>query len=262
MYKGITGKIAAITGASRGIGKTIALALASEGARLAICSREEADLKLTAEEIRVSTHTDVLAIKANTMKINDIRRFVGATIKKYGGIDILVNNAGGMPTGGIFATNDEEWEYHIQFKLLGYIRMCREIVPSMKSRGGGTIINITGTDGKEPEPLSMVAGVINAGLANLTKSLSKELAGDRITVNCINPAITDTPLTSERFKILSTLTHTSPEELRQHTIRRLNGSLINPEDVAQAVLFLASDSARGISGSSITVDAGSLVGVW
>ncbi len=262
MYKGITGKIAVITGASHGIGKTIALALASEGARLAICAREETDLKLTAEEIRVNTHTDVLAIKANMTKINDIRRFVGAALKKYGGIDILVNNAGGVHVGGIFATNDEEWEYHLQLKLLGYIRMCREVVQSMKARGGGTIINITGTAGLEPEPLSMVAGVINAALSNLTKSLSKELAADRIRLNCINPATSDTPLTAERFKAISTIIQIPPEELRRQVEQRLNGSLINPEDVAQTVLYLASDAARAISGTSITIDAGSLLGIW
>jgi NAD(P)-dependent dehydrogenase (short-subunit alcohol dehydrogenase family) len=262
VYKGITGKIALITGASRGIGKAIAMALASEGARIAICAREEENLKLTADEIRVHTHTDILALKANTMKINDIRRFINAAIKKYGRIDILVNNAGGAHVGGIFSTNDEEWEYHIQLKLLGYIRTCREVAQHMKTSGGGKIINIVGVAGREPDPLSMVPGMTNAALLNFTKSLSKELAADKIYVNCVNPATTDTMLSAETFKTLSAITQKSPEELRQRAAQSLNGSLIDPEEIAHAVLFLASDAAKAISGTSITVDAGSLSGLW
>lgn len=262
MYKGITGKIAIITGASRGIGKAIALALASEGARIAICAREETDLKIAADEIRVNTHTDVISLKANTMKTNDIHRFVGATVKKYGRIDLLVNNAGEAHVGGVFTTTDEEWEHHIQLKLLGYIRMCREVAQHMKSSGGGRIINIVGTTGREPEPLSMVQGVLNGALLNFTKSLSKELASDRITVNCINPATTDTQLSESIFKSLSAILRTPADELRQKVTRMLNGSLIRTEDIAQAVLFLASDAAKSISGTSITIDAGSLRGVW
>lgn len=262
MYKGIAGKIAVITGASRGIGKTIALTLATEGARLAICARDEDNLKRTVDEIRAQTHTDVIGVKANTMKINDIRRLVNAAIKKYGRIDILVNNSGGAHVGGIFTTRDEDWEYHIQLKLLGYIRTSREVAQHMKASGGGKIINIVGVAGREPEPLSMVSGVTNAALLNFTKSLSKELAVDRISVNCINPSTADTPLSAETFASLAAILQKSPEEIRQRAAQRLNGSLIDPEEIAQVVLFLASDTAKAITGTSITIDAGSLLGVW
>jgi NAD(P)-dependent dehydrogenase (short-subunit alcohol dehydrogenase family) len=258
----ITGKVALITGASRGIGKAIAMRFALEGARLAICARDEAALTATAAEIQSATHADVLTVKANMMKSNDIRRFVAAAIKKFDRIDILVNNAGSAHIGGITDTTDEQWEYHIQLKLLGYIRMAREVIPVMRSQGAGKIISIVGIAGKEPGPLYMVPGVTNAALLNFTRSLSKELAHDNIQVNSINPATAATPLTEEMFTALAERTQKTVDELRRAAAQSLDGGLIEPDDVAGAAIFLASESANGINGASLNIDAGKLAGVW
>jgi NAD(P)-dependent dehydrogenase (short-subunit alcohol dehydrogenase family) len=258
----ITGKVALITGASKGIGKAIAMRFAMEGARIAICARDEAALAAAAAEIQAATHADVLTVKANMMKSNDIRRFVSAATKKFNRVDILVNNAGSAHVGGIADTTDEQWEYHIQLKLLGYIRMAREVIPVMRSQGSGKIINIVGIAGKEPGPLFMVPGVTNAALLNFTRSLSKELAPDNIQVNSINPATTATPLTEEVFAALAERTQKTIEELRLATAQSLDGGLIDPNDVATAAVFLASESAEGINGTSLNIDAGKLSGVW
>ena len=183
MNTNLQGKVVLISGASKGIGKAAALMLATEGARLALCARDEKALKLAADEIQAQTHADVLTVKANMTKSNDIHRFVSAAINKFDHVDILINNAGGANVGGILTTTDEDWEYHIQLKLLGYIRMAREVIPYMKTNGGGKIINIVGMAAKEPNPLFMVPGVTNAALLNFTKSLSKELEKDNITVS-------------------------------------------------------------------------------
>jgi 3-oxoacyl-[acyl-carrier protein] reductase len=259
---GITGKVALITGASKGIGKAIAMRFALEGARIAICARNEDALTETAAEIRAATHTDLLAVKSNMMKGNDIRRFVGAAIKKFGRIDILVNNAGGVHVGGITDTTDEQWEYHLQLKLLGYIRMAREVIPVMRTQGAGKIISIVGIAGKEPGPFSMVPGVINGALLNFTRSLSKELAPDNIQVNSINPATSATPLTEEVFTAISERTQKTIEEIRLATAQSLDGGLIDPADIASAAVFLASDAAEGINGTSLNIDAGKLSGIW
>ena len=262
MTTGLQGKVALITGASKGIGKAIAYHLASEGVRLAICARNEEQLKLTADEIQMHTHADVIAVKANTTKLNDVRRFVSAAVKKFNRIDILINNAGGAHIGGIAATTDVEWEYHIQMKLLGYIRTAREIIPHMKLSGGGKIINIVGMAAKEPNPLYMVPGVTNAALLNFTKSLSKELENDKIFVNSVNPGTTDTPLTEETFKSLAAVLNKTPEEVRQAAIASSpQGRLATADDVAKVVLFLASDAANFINGISINVDAGKILGL-
>lgn len=263
MHTGIQGKVVLITGGSKGIGKAVALAMAEEGARLALCARDERQLKLAADEIQIRTHADIVAVKANVTKVNDIRRFVDAAIKKYSHIDILVNNAGGAHIGGISATTDEEWEYHIQMKLLGYVRMAREVIPHMKANGSGKIINIVGTAGKEPGPLYMVPGVTNAALLSFTKSLSKELEEFRIQVNSINPGTTDTPLTEETFHALAEIFQKTPKEVRASASEfSPQGTIATPEDIAKVVLFFASDLSNFVNGTSLNVDAGKLVGLW
>ncbi|MBI1805805.1 MAG: SDR family oxidoreductase [Ignavibacteria bacterium] len=262
MTAGLQGKVVLITGASKGIGKAIALAMATEGARLALCARDEDQLKLAANEIQVHTKADVLSVKANMTKLNDISRFVNVAVKKFNRIDILVNNAGGAHIGGILNTTDEDWEYHIQLKLLGYMRMAREVIPHMKTNGGGKIINIVGTAGKEPNVLFMVPGVTNGALLNFTKSLSKELEGDSISVNAVNPGTTNTPLTEETFKSLATILQKTQEEVRESAVNLSpRGRIASPEDVAKVVLFLASDASNLINGISINADDGKVLGV-
>ena len=242
MYADLHGKVAIVTGGSQGIGKAIALALAREGVRLALCARSENLLRQTVDEIETTTHTEVISMKANMAKLTDIRRFVNAVIKKFERIDVLVNSAGGAHIGGLFETSEENWEAHLQQKLLGYIRMSREVVPRMKKNGGGKIINIIGMAGREPDYRYMVPGAIDAALLNFTKSLSKELEQDNIRVTSVNPATTETPLTEATITSLSKLRKKSPEEIR-HTITASfpNGKMIQPEEIARIVLFLASE---------------------
>jgi len=260
---GIQNKVALITGASRGIGKAIALAFAHEGARLAICARDERLLAQTADEIQHTTHADVITIKSNLTKLNDIRRFVEAAVKKYDRLDILVNNAGTAHAGDIFTTTDADWEQLIQLKLLGYIRLAREVIPHMKKNNGGRIINIVGMAGKEPSMQSILHGVINAALLNFTKSLSKELENDAILVNSINPGTVETDLTTETFETIAKLSHKTPAENRQATSGALPQSrFISAEEIANAAVFLASNSASCINGVSLNVDAGKSSGLW
>jgi 3-oxoacyl-[acyl-carrier protein] reductase len=254
---GLQGKVVLITGASKGIGKAIALAMAAEGARLAICARDDRKLNLTAEEIQAQTKADIIAVKANITKLNDVRRFVEAAVKKFNRIDILVNNAGSAHVGGVLTTTDEDWEYQIQLKLLGYIRMTREVIPHLKAAGGGKVINIAGMASSEPNPLTMVAGVTSAGILNFTKALSKELEKDNILVNCINPSTTDTPQTHETFKQLGIILQKTPEEVLQSFLASMpHGRIVTADDVANVALFLASDAANYVNGISINVDAG------
>jgi NAD(P)-dependent dehydrogenase (short-subunit alcohol dehydrogenase family) len=260
---GLEGKVVLITGGSGGIGRAVASALAAQGARLAICGRDEPRLQQTVDEIRAGSRADILPIKANMTKLNDIRRFVGAAMSKFGRIDILVNNAGGLHVGGVLQTSEEELEYHIQLKLLGYLRASREVIEHMKAAGGGKIINIIGMAGKEPNPVLFLPGAIDAALLNFTKSLSKELQGDKITVNSVNPGPTDTALAEETFKSIGALAQKSPEEIRLQASRsNAAGRIASPGEIANAVLFLASEAANFINGASINVDAGESLGLW
>ena len=262
MQTGLQGKVALVTGASNGVGKSIAVALAQEGVRLALCAHDERELKITADEIQAQTHADIMAVKANTMKINDIRRFVNAAIKKFGRIDILVNNAESPHVGGIFETTDEEWENEIQLKLLGYIRVAREAAKFMKVNGAGRIINIVGMTGKEPAPSLMVPGIVNAALLNFTRSLSKELEVHRIRVNSISPDVDDLLLTDETIKLQAADPKEPSDEVHQSTLRPAKSGRISTNDIAQAVVYLSSDAAASINGISLNIDAGRSSGVW
>ena len=262
MNTGLQGKVAIITGASKGIGKAIALALATEGVRLAICARDDHALKLAADEIQSQTHADVVAVKANSTRLNDIRRFVNAAIKRFNRIDILANNAGTLHTGGISTTSDEDWEYQIQLKLLGYVRMAREVIKHMRLNGGGKIINIVGATGKEPNPAHLVSGVLNAALLNFTKVLARELEPDRIFVNAVNPSMVESVPTNNTPEKPIPAGQISAEESDLSPARSsTNVRARTPEDVANAVLFLASEQASHLNGTSINVDAGRSAGL-
>jgi NAD(P)-dependent dehydrogenase (short-subunit alcohol dehydrogenase family) len=262
MNTNLQGKSALITGGSRGIGKAIAMAFASEGMRVAICAREEGGLQQAADDIQTATRSEVLAVKANMTKANDIRRFVKTAVNQFHHVHVLVNNAGGAHVGGINAISDEEWEYHLSLKLLGYIRAAREILPHFKENGGGKIINIIGMAAKEPAPHFMVPGVTNAALVNFTKSLAKEVGGEGVFVNCINPGTVDTPLTGETFQSLATMRQKTPEEIRQSIASSSPvGRLATAEDIAKVAVFLASDASNYINGTSINVDAGRSAGL-
>lgn len=263
MNTNLQGKVVLITGGSKGIGRAIAEACAAEGALLALCARDDQELKHTADEIQLHTKTDVLAVKANMTKLNDVRRFVAAAMKKFGRIDVLINNAGGAHVGGILNTTDEEWEYHLQLKLLGYIRMAREVVPHMKAAGGGRIVNVVGMTAREPSGLLMVPGVLSAALLNFTKSLSKEFQADHIFVNAVNPASTETGLLQEMIAKMAQTPGNTEEEVRQLLRSATSrGGFLTGEDIAKVVVFLASDAAGCVNGISIDVDAGQTAGVW
>ena len=257
MNTGLHGKVVIVTGASRGIGKAIAYAFANEGARLMLCARTEEQLIQVQSEIKDKFHTEVFTVKANISRLNDIKRVVSKTVSKFKRIDILVNNAGGAFVGGIFQLTDEELENHINLKLVGYIRTSREVIPFMQQQGGGRIINIVGIAGKEPSPAMMIPGITNSALLNFTKSLSLELAKDNITVNAVNPGSTETPLTEAILGSLAVIQSKTPDEIRQ-AIASSNpfGRLALPEDVAAAVIFLASETSVFISGISVNVDGG------
>lgn len=263
MNLNLQAKAALVTGGSRGIGKAIALAFAAEGARVAICGRDERQLEQARDEIAAATRSEVICVKANTGKVNDIRRFITTAAKKFSRIDILVNNAGGgQQFGAIDEITDEEWEAQIQARLLGYLRAAREVIPVMRESGGGRIINIIGITGSEPGPRALLPSVINGALLTFTKALSKDLERDRISVTAISPAAVDTALTGEMIAALAVRAQTSPEEIRQSLQAALpQGRFASPEEIARIAVFLASDAAALVNGIVIPADAGKTAAV-
>lgn len=263
MELGLTGKVALVTGGSKGIGKATALALAREGARVAICARGEEALRETATEIETATASRALAVRADTTSLDDIKRLVAATAQELGGVDILVNNAVNSVPGTFLELPDEAWMNHITVKIMGYVRCAREAIPHMMRRGGGRIINIGGMAARNVGHLTNSNGVTNASVANITKNLSDQVAPHHILVNCIHPGATRTPRQDAILERRAQDAGISLDEAERRTVQSIPiGRMIESEDIANLILFLVSAQASAITGQVIAVDGGAGRGIF
>ncbi len=258
MELGLTGRVAFVTGASRGIGRAIANALAREGAHLALFGREKARCEAVASELRAHhAGLRVVVVRLDFEQPSTIQRAVEAAVGQLDAVDILVNCAGGAYRGRVTDIPDTAWDRYFQVKPLGLIRMTRETLPYLKQSNQARVINIAGTRGREPAKFSAMAGPINLATLSATKVLANELGPYGITVNAINPGSTDTGRWNELTRITSRDLGISLEEAQKHLLREVPlGRVVMPEDVADLVVFLASSRAAMISGTAINVDGG------
>src|SRR5882724_3897539 len=179
-------KVVLVTGASRGIGRAIALGMAAEGARVVAVARDKAALDKLATEARARSKSDAVAIGADLSQLAEARRAVG------GRIDVLVNNAGAIRGGGFLDMPDAQWLNDWSLKLMGYIRMARAVFPIMKAQGGGRIVNVVGAAARNPTATYLPGGAANAALVNFTKGLADLGAECGILVTAVSPAATRT----------------------------------------------------------------------
>ncbi len=247
---GLTGKVAIVTGASEGLGRATAERFAREGVRVAICARRKDVLERAAEEIRRATGGEVLAQAADVTRPDDVEAFVTATVARFGGVDILVNNAGTSAAGPFETVDERTWQADIELKLLAVIRFCRLVIPLMKQRGGGRIVNVTTVGGKAPAARSLPTSVTRAAGINLTKSLANEYAADKILVNTVCLGLVKSAQIARRAK----------GDLETHyreLARRVPiGRVAEASEFADLVAFLVSERAGYITGASINFDGG------
>ncbi len=254
----LTGKVALVGGASRGIGKAVATGLASEGCRVAICARDESRLEAAAQELRASTGSDVFAMGCDMAVAADIERFVEATVRQFERLDIVVNNAGGPPPGTFDAHEDPAWQHALDQNFYSVVRTVRAALPYLRQAGGGRIVNITSVAAKEPIPGLILSNAARLAVVGLAKTLSRELGPDNITVNNVCPGLTLTDRMRELYGARAQAVGRSLEEvLGEEAARIPMQRLAEAEDVAALVVFLASDAARQITGTTIQVDGGS-----
>lgn len=248
MDLGIKGKVALITGGSMGIGGATARLLASEGVSIAITARRAKELGETAIAISSETGAQVLPLVADCTVVDDVKKAVAKAAGHYGRIDILVNSIGSAAAGDFLELTEEDWQRSLALKLMGQIRVAREVFPHMKKQKWGRIVNVIGTHAWLAEAHAMPAGVANAGLANFTRALA-ELGGPHgILVNAVNPGTVNTA----RLKYL--IDRGVEYDLKTITLNRF----AEAQEIANAIAFLASERASYICGSILNVDGGQL----
>jgi 3-oxoacyl-[acyl-carrier protein] reductase len=266
MELGLEGKVALVTGASKGIGKAIADALAAEGCRVVLCARGEEELEAAAEEIRAAGG-DAYAIAADMSEANEINKLAEEIVSRFGSVDILVNNAGGIGSPSPFEElSDEDWIGVLELNLLSAVRLTRDVLPHMRERGWGRIINIASESGIQPDPFMPHYNASKAALINLTKSLSKAYAEDGILVNAVSPAAVRTPLVEGMFEGMAEERGVSKEEAEAAFLLESRPNIVlkrpgEPEETAAVVVFLASEAASFVTGSNYRVDGGSVASI-
>lgn len=262
MDLGLKGKVAIVTGSSDGIGLVTAQTLAREGSRVVICARREAKLCEARERIAKETGGEIVAVQCDVRRLDDVQRLVRETVQRFGAIHILINNAGSVPAIKFSGVSDEQWYEILERKLLGFLRVTREVVPHMQKNRSGRIVNVAGTAGLEPSNAAMAVGLNNAAVINWTKSMSLEYARDGILVNTVAPGSIDTPRQVGNRQREAEVTGKSVEELLVSRIKDIPlGRLGRPEEVANLIVFLASDCSSYITGTCVTIDGGVLRGI-
>jgi 3-oxoacyl-[acyl-carrier protein] reductase len=262
MDLGLKGKKVLVTGASKGIGRASARLFAEEGCTVAIVARTKDDLETTAKEIESETGAGVIPIAGDMSVQEDVDRVTEEAIERLGGVDVLVTCAGSSPGGLMEELTDEQWYSSLNLKFMGYVRSMRAILPHMRQRASGAVVLVIGNDGIKPSYWETTAGAANAAGINVAASMAEQYAPHGIRVNSVNPGPVNTGRWDTLEKAFARDKGVSQERAHELAVASIPlGRIAEPEEVADLVVFLASDRASFINGAHILIDGSQRKGI-
>jgi 3-oxoacyl-[acyl-carrier protein] reductase len=257
MDLGIKDRVALVAAASRGIGYAAALELAREGARVFLCSRDEGRASDAAEKIHKETGANVAGIAADVTNGAEVERFVRLALERAGRVDICVTNAGGPPATTFDTTEIEMFRDAFELNALSAIRLAKLVLPGMRERKWGRIVNVTSISVKQPVDGLLLSNTVRAGLTSWAKTVSNEVAADNVTINNVGPGYTLTERQDELAIARGKALGKSKEEMIAMWASQTPAQRIAaPEEIAAAIAFLASERASYITGVTLQVDGG------
>ena len=262
MDLGLRNRVAIIAGASQGIGRATAEAFAVEGCKVAICARNPATLKATAEAIRQQHKVEVLDHPVDVTDPGAIHAFVKTVVNRFGSADICVPNAGGPPAKGFLAATLEDWQKAVDANFLSAVCFAREVIPHMQRKHWGRIITLTSITTKQPVTDLVLSNAVRTSVVGLVKSLANEFGKDGILVNNVGPGFTATDRLKQLAKTRAQNSGQKEEEIfaswaADAPLKRVG----QPREVAEAIVWLASERASYITGQTLLVDGGAYKGL-
>jgi 3-oxoacyl-[acyl-carrier protein] reductase len=258
---GLSGKVALVAAASKGLGRAVAMKLAGEGASVAICSRDVGRIRRAAKAISSSTGAEVLPVVADVSTVAGVDKFVMEALNRFGKVDILVANAGGPPSAPFMELGDDAWEKSFHLNLMSVVWLCRAVIPHMQAQGDGRIVAMTSVSAKQPLQNLVLSNTMRLGVIGLVKTLSNELAADGIRVNAVCPGWTRTERVEELLQARAERSGLSVEEVATSIEKDIPmGRMGHPEELADVVAFLVSDRASYVTGVALQVDGGFVKG--
>ena len=263
MDLGLKDRVAIVAASSQGLGKAVALGLAREGAKLALCARTDATLQSAAEEIRRETGAEVLARAVDVTIHEDVRRFVAEAAAHFGRVEICVANAGGPPSKSFAETTIADWEAAARLNLMSTVYFAKETLPLMQERRWGRFIAITSVTVKQPVEGLILSNSVRSGVSGLVKTLANEYGPYNVLVNNVCPGYTATARLLSLGSVLAKKEGITPGEVESRWARQAPlGRIGRPEEFANVVVFLASERASYVTGASIAVDGGLVKGLY
>ena len=262
MDTGLRDRVVIVAGASQGIGRAAADAFAREGARLAICSRDLHRIRAAAEEIAAQHKVNVFAATVDVTNAEAVRNFVGTVAERFGRIDVCVCNAGGPRAAPFLDLTLDDWQRAFELNLMSVVHFAREVLPHMRARRWGRIITITSLSARQPIPGLVLSNSIRTGVAGLVRTLASEFGRDGITVNNVGPGYTATERLKEFAASVGSRSGQTEDQLfAEWASDTAVGRIAQPEEVADAIVWLASGRAAMVTGQTILVDGGAYKGL-